>query len=112
MKAVLKSVKDGDKVYNALVFVCPGCIVGWREGYSGVHMLPVNVLENIGKPSWDWNGSLESPTLSPSIRTRIDNMVCHSFLQDGVFDFLTDSTHPLSGQKVPLPDLPPEWIED
>jgi hypothetical protein len=72
-------------------------------------MLPVN-CGDIKTPSWDWNGDLERPTLSPSILTQ-GYTVCHSFLRDGVFEFLTDSTHSLAGQSVPIPDLP-KWVEE
>jgi hypothetical protein len=89
-------------------------------------MLPVNVPKDSGldRPSWDWDGNLEAPTLSPSILTNGTRSVdhvrnddgtfrfprCHSFLKAGIFEFLTDSEHPLAGQKVPIPDLP-EWAE-
>ena len=85
--------------YQALAFICPGC----RDWTSGLHLLPVNTTEKT--PSWDWNGDLEKPTLSPSIHTRYSDQVCHSFLRDGVFEFLSDSTHSLSGQKVEIPEL-------
>lgn len=32
--------------------------------------------------------------------------VCHLVLTDGVIHYCPDSTHKLSGQQVPLPDLP------
>lgn len=110
MKSKLRTVNDHGKVYQALMFVCPGCVAGGPEGYDGVHMLAVNVSEDIGKPSWNWNGNLESPTLSPSILSD-GYSKCHSYLTEGVFDFLTDSEHPLSGQKVPIPDLPSWAVE-
>lgn len=72
-------------------------------------MLPVNA-PNIGKPSWDFDGNLDVPTLSPSILTRgkkfDKDTVCHSYLKVGIFEFLSDCTHPLANQKVPMPDLP------
>lgn len=104
MKTCLKTCQDGNMVYEALMFVCPGCAAGGPEGYDGLHILPVNV-ENVGKPSWTWDGNLEKPTLSPSILT--DGYTrCHSFLRVGIFQFLGDSNHPLAGQCVPIPDLP------
>jgi hypothetical protein len=107
MKTRLRTVKANDITYDALLFVCPGCVAGGPEGYDGLHMLPVNNEHDIGKPNWTWNGDLQKPTLSPSILSKGYN-VCHSFLEDGVFRFLTDSDHPLSGQSVPIPDLP-DW---
>lgn len=114
MKTKLVAINDHGVHYHSLMFVCPGCKAGGRKGYEGLHMLPVN-SGHIDKPSWDWDGNLELPTLSPSILTRGGaggaGAVCHSFLKAGIFDFLTDSTHPLSGQKVPIPDLP-RWAEE
>lgn len=38
---------------------------------------------------------------------------CHSFVQSGRIQFLSDCTHALAGQTVDLPDLPAEyWEED
>lgn len=114
MKTALHTVNDHGVVYIALMFVCPGCKVSGRKGYEGLHMLPVN-SPHIEKPSWDWDCNLEFPTLSPSILTRGGalgpNGICHSFLKNGVFQFLDDSTHSLSGKHVALPDLP-KWAEE
>ena len=122
MKCSLRTVDDHGVVYQALMFVCPGCATpyphldGTLHTPSGLHMLPVNSPQK--SPSWGWDGNLEAPTLSPSILTKIhpyDEMsrplgVCHSFLVAGVFQFLGDSTHEFAGQQVPLPDLP-QWAE-
>lgn len=116
MKSQLITVNDHGKIYQALKFCCPGCVAerraaGWEQ-YEGLHLLPVNAIEDIGKPSWDFDGNLEQPTLSPSIITKskigTKNTVCHSFLKQGVFQFLTDCTHPLANRHVAIPDLP-EW---
>lgn len=104
MKSILKTVVDHGVEYKALVFVCPGCLL-FRG--AGLHMLPVSPIDF--KPFWSWNNDLDFPTLSPSILSKIGTDVCHSFLTNGVFEFLTDCTHSLSGQKVVIPDLP-DWI--
>lgn len=109
MKTRVRSVNANGVVYEALMFACPGCIAGGPDGYDGIHMLPVNVEKEIGKPVWSWDGNREAPTLSPSILSE-GYCRCHSFLRNGIFEFLTDSTHSLAGQKVPIPDLP-EWVE-
>jgi hypothetical protein len=118
MKTSLRTVSSQGVVYQALAFVCPGCAEGGGGG-SGLHILPVNSTEK--SPSWDWDGNLESPTLSPSILTRTAPYsetgeplgVCHSFLTNGVFTFLGDCTHSLAGQLVPMGDLPDwEMFED
>ena len=106
MKASTRTINDHGLVYTALMFVCPGCVAGGPEGYEGLHILPVNAGE-IGKPSWEWDGNLEAPTLSPSILST-GYVRCHSFLKAGVFQFLDDCEHPLKGQSVPMTDLP-DW---
>ena len=108
MKSQLVHVDHHDVRYDALQFVCPGCME-MPGGGSGLHMLPVTDTQG-RRPSWSWDGNLEAPTLSPSILThgRDDNR-CHSFLRAGVFEFLTDSTHSLAGQHIPMPDLF-DWV--
>lgn len=114
MKTSLRNIDDHGVHYQALMFVCPGCQTpyllpdGTEHTPSGLHMLPVNSPQKT--PSWEWDGNLESPTLSPSILTRGVG-VCHSFLRAGVLEFLSDCTHQLAGQSVPLPDLP-AWVDE
>lgn len=105
MNSQLRRISDasGKYLYDALEFLCPGC---QEIGGSGLHLLPVTPCE--GRPSWTWDGNLEAPTVSPSILTRYNDGVCHSFLRAGVFEFLGDCTHSLAGQKVPMLDLG-EW---
>lgn len=132
MKTALRNTDDHGVLYQSLLFVCPGCINVY-PGSTGLHRLPVNSAEK--SPSWSWDGNLELPTLSPSILTTywicaygidtcyetspcencsVDSTktrkVCHSFLKAGVFEFLSDCTHSLAGQHIPLPDLP-TWVE-
>ena len=118
MRSRLRHVTDGEATYDALVFWCPGCErVEDGERQGGLHMLPVTG-DGATRPVWGWDGSLEAPTLSPSILTRHEHwrgegkppklFVCHSYLRGGVFEFLGDCTHALAGQHVPMPELP-EW---
>ncbi len=113
MKSQLRNVEHGQLHYQCLAFICPGCQRGGSDGPigSGLHMLPVNTT--VKSPSWEWDGNLEAPTISPSILTHSgpeDNQsVCHSFLKEGIFEFLNDCTHSLKGQRVPIPDLP-DWV--
>lgn len=78
---------------------------------------------------WGWNGNTERPTFTPSIlltgvqwgvndsfykpKHNIvapgEKIVCHSFLTDGVWNFLNDCTHDMAGQQVPMVDLP-NWL--
>jgi hypothetical protein len=107
--ALLRHVKDGKETYDALMVVCPGCI---EWGGTGLHMLPVSG-DATKRPMWTWNGSLSSPTLSPSIMTHNgDDGICHSYLEEGVWRYLDDTTHSLAGQLIPAPDLPDFVLDD
>lgn len=108
-------------------FWCPGCEEGHsiRVTIGGKKLLP--------DPVWTWNGSVEAPTVTPSVCVsgtefteqgkkdyamwvaagcpkdglgEIDSrpVCCHSFITDGKIIFLGDCTHALKGQTVPLPE--------
>jgi hypothetical protein len=99
MSAKVKEVKTGDGKPYGWKFRCPGC--------NDWHVLH----------GWTFNGNLEKPTFSPSVlvhshealgdddKTVITTPRCHSFVTDGRIQFLTDSTHELSGKTVDLPDV-------
>lgn len=97
-----------------LLFWCPGC----------------DEAHGVGTDRWEWNGSVDEPTLSPSVLVRsarpiqggvpvspfkfegdypppegvCDPFVCHSFVRGGRIEFLGDCSHALAGQTVELPD--------
>ncbi|CCH54500.1 hypothetical protein BN8_03676 [Fibrisoma limi BUZ 3] len=81
------------------IFFCPGCQCG-----HGVNVKPDNQA-----PVWTLVGTLDNPTVQPSIRVQSGNehgpTVCHSFITDGKIQFLSDCTHALAGQTVELPDM-------
>lgn len=104
--AQIHHIDNHGVLYDAIAFVCPGCKLMHKD-YSGLHLLPVNRTD--GGLSWDWNGDLEAPTLSPSILTgRGEDKICHGYLENGKFRFLGDSNHELANQEnipmVPLED--------
>lgn len=107
-----------------------GALTFWRPGCKDTH----TIRHGYGQGSrWGWNGNADSPTFTPSVLVRSGHHVpghdsdscwckynaehpddpapfargiCHSFVTDGQIQFLNDCTHELSGQTVPLPDLP------
>ena len=107
--------KITDELY---AFNCHGC--------EQIHQVTL-----VGAHAWKWNGSLDKPTITPSILTesghyahgngcwckfnaeRPDNLSgfhcyrCHSFVTDGRIQFLGDCSHQLANQTVDLP----EWVE-
>jgi hypothetical protein len=82
-------------------FECPGC--GLNHG-PVVSRPPGSV-----GPTWGWNGDLERPTFTPSLRVQWDRpkgpAACHSFIREGRIEFLSDCTHALAGQTVDLLDI-------
>lgn len=81
---------------KAVAFRCPGC--------NGVHVCFVNGNRNTINATWTWNGSMDSPTFSPSI-LRSEGIRCHSFVREGHIEFLDDSQHELAGRTVILPEV-------
>lgn len=102
MSDVLKRVQDS----TVLLFWCPGC----------------DEHHQLDSSKWEFNGDFEKPTFSPSYLTWLDpnpnaqeqydptgkfrnGFRCHSFIRDGLIEFLTDCTHKLAGQTVALPPI-------
>ena len=113
--AIVRKVLDGGDRYHGLLIWCPGCeYIDEDNGrsYGGLHMLPVSG-DKKKRPVWKWDGNLEKVTLSPSILTKFgrgdERFVCPSFLKNGVWQFLNDSTHRLAGKSVPMVPLP-DWV--
>lgn len=124
MSQLSKTLRDAEN--GGLLFWCPGC--------DGVHAVRVGAGDG---PRWGYNGNPDKPTFTPSILvsgTKLTNkgradmdawreagypkplpekfdsipVVCHSFVNNGRIQFLSDCTHALAGQTVDLPD----WAED
>lgn len=111
-----KSMEDRTPIGKSVLFWCPGC--------DDVHRVTVETPNG-----WGWNGDLESPTFTPSVRVQGnqwapgepfhkpnhaavaagDRTCCHSFVTDGRIQYLGDSTHALAGQTVDMVALP-DWL--
>ena len=108
-RGVLRTVEGG-----RYMFWCPGC--------DEAHVVG---------PSWTFNGNFDQPTFTPSIKvtsTKIERgadgkwtgewvrdahgttipEICHSFVTDGLIQFLGDCTHALADQTVALQPMPDE----
>lgn len=102
-------------------FRCPGC--------DEVHGVNVGLVNLHCPVVWQFNEDVEKPTFSPSLLIRSGHFVpgqegrqcwcsydweekepvfscsvCHSFVNNGQIQFLSDCTHKLAGQTVELPD--------
>ena len=93
------------KVVAHLDALCPAC------GFE--HSFYVD-FEGHGKHKrsvWSFNGDYEKPTFTPSMGFNLHKQeehhpVCHSFLRDGVWQYLGDCTHEMANQHVPM--IPPD----
>ena len=94
-----------------------GGYIHWCPGCKHAHYIPVNAPSG---PSWTFDNNIEAPTFSPSVRIFVPAHVdeedgpqperteCHYFVRNGQIEFCGDSAHELSGQTVPLPEMPSE----
>jgi hypothetical protein len=106
----LRNWSDLDGERSGFTHWCPGCDAAHEyvtERRDGKH--------DADHPVWTFNGNVESPTFSPSMRLFIPahdglpmKTMCHYILTAGKIEFCIDSAHALSGKIVPLPELPPE----
>ncbi|URI08767.1 DUF6527 family protein [Aquincola tertiaricarbonis] len=120
LSPILRNVEGG-----GLMWWCPGC--------DGPHCIQTG--EGPG-PRWGWNGDALRPTFTPSVLVqgvgltpagqaqadawfeagcpqpapKFENQatVCHSFVTDGQMQMLSDCTHALAGQTVPIPPWQPD----
>ena len=90
-----------DDSESGLIVWCPGC----EE--------PHQVRTKGGTFQWGWDGVLNPLTIEGSILTKGgrngSDHACHSFIRGSQWQFLTDSTHTLAGQTVPLAPFPDYW---
>lgn len=82
-------------------FFCPGCRCS-----HGVW----TTSRNTHNAMWQFNGDLNKPSFSPSVRVQHNteekgDIMCHSWITDGMIKFESDSTHELAGQTVELPEI-------
>lgn len=71
-------------------------------GPTGILRLPVIKGRREGTGCWTWNGSVDAPTLRPSILTIGHDFRCHSWVTDGKVQFLADCSHSLVNQVIDL----------
>lgn len=85
----------------------------WCPGCDASVMIPVKGPTGDMPPgtNWDWNGSTERPTFDPSILQHKSGSrpLCHSYVRDGRWQFLSDCEHSLAGQTVDMVPLP-DWL--
>lgn len=120
MTKVLQETEGG----KGMLFYCAGCDMVHR----------VDIGSGVVGRDWTWNGSVVAPTFEPSVLVRYDQMsaagrercrvfrekhgrwpdmnevpydvhnVCHSYVREGFIQYLSDTTHRLANNTVPLVD--------
>ncbi len=89
------TIEQGDR--KILCFHCPAC--GHEHSYR---------IAGSDGPLWKWNGSLEKPTLTPSLlyKTHDGSAVrCHLFVTDGKIIYCDDCPHIMKGRTVDMEDI-------
>ena len=91
--AKLRKAKLPDGGFQYM-FTCPGC-----DEWHGCKV-----------PGWTFNGDMDKPTFSPSLKVTMKRheqptRICHSFIKDGMIQFLNDCHHKLAGQTVEIPEM-------
>ena len=97
------------------LFWCPGCGCGhlYWCGPGFEH-----------SQKWDFNGNVDKPTFTPSLRTYVritkeidDKLVdtgeqktlCHLNLTDGQLQYCEDNPHKMNNQTIPMQDIPEDY---
>ena len=106
------SVPDADKG-ESYWFWCNGC--------DTHHRYTTKLAKGESGPVWQFSGTIERPTLTPSLLCRWPDHrqcmppdpcrkpdcpgkpnVCHLYVTDGEVRYLSDCTHALAGKTVPI----------
>lgn len=132
--AKAKRVNDGEGLFYGVRIQCPGCRTSHVLAVDPPNGEPMSP-QTANRPRWGFNGNYDAPTFTPSLLCTTGHYakgltgpdpegcwctylqqhpeaddgygcgVCHSFVTNGMIQFLHDSTHHLSGQTVELPEL-------
>ncbi len=68
----------------------------------------VTLKADYESPTWTWNGSLDKPSIQPSVnvtyRGRRGRVIkrCHFFVKQGHIEYCNDCTHDLKGSHVQM----------
>lgn len=122
MPVLLERITDESGDHLEWAFWCPGC--RRNHSYCIQRKNPVDA-----GPVWQWNGSEEKPTFTPSLlctwhqweppvhagnmdeferapwhQDRVEKR-CHLFVTDGKIHYCGDCHHELAGKTVPMVDF-------
>jgi len=91
----IEHIHNGNKYHHdQYEYMCKGC------GYTHVFGLKSEGGHH------EFNMNLDRPTVSPSlVQNFVPGRMCHSFIKDGMIQYLSDCTHPLANQTIELPEI-------
>lgn len=95
-------VENHEHGFTTVSFFCPAC--------NHNHSIVAEDL-NEEYPVWGFNWNTDCPTFTPSVRVQYTYgeerraVCCHMFVTDGYIQYLSDCTHFLAGQTVPMHDI-------
>jgi hypothetical protein len=119
MASKLKRYADGQGNHLGWLFFCPGCkkrhapSTGWtfNGDFEKPTFSPSILVTGVNMPeedpaTGDYRRGEDGEYLKDAEGKLLGwtPMQCHSFVRDGMIQFLGDCTHSLVGQTVPLPD--------
>ncbi len=89
-----KVIKVGN--HGEAQIYCPAC-----QRMHGLRLEP-------HPQAWNFNEDYDKPTFSPSLLVKVytpEEIICHSFIKDGMIQFLSDCTHNMAGKTVELENI-------
>ena len=89
---------DNGSGASTFLFWCPACKAAHTYDTGGQH-----------RPNWTFDGNLESPTFTPSLRY-LTGTKCHLFVTNGVIQYCGDCPHDMAGKSTPMVDIPEDWV--
>ena len=92
---VIEHIHEGEKFHpNQYMYFCKGC------GKTHVFGLKAEGGHH------NFNMDLEVPTVTPSlVQNFTPGQMCHSYINAGKIEYLSDCYHELKGQTIELPDI-------
>lgn len=104
MKIARREFKSDGKHVAAWFVYCPAC--------EAAHRFLVE-CEEAPEEVWQFDGNEDAPTFTPSLLVESGppdcRDICHSHLRVGVWELLSDCTHGMAGQKVPMVAFPENY---
>lgn len=95
---VNENIYEGKKIHHTqYIYFCPAC--------KHTHAF---ALKKDGGHH-EFNMDLDNPTVTPSLNQNFTvGNKCHSYIKNGMIEFIYDCDHVMAGQTVPLPEITEE----